>query len=297
VTKVHEFYLGIKPTKLIKGQGLAKLLAKENCRVLGLNFMDDNLEGKILELVDDMIVDSKLVECSWYKDFYFLKYFKLPPEYDKSKVRSFKLKTIKYYIKDNCLYWKDPTGVLLRCIDPEESKIVIFQMHSSVCGGHHYWRTTAYKILRASYFWPNLFFDVYDKVRTCKKCQRFTGKKNLKSLPLKSIIVSAPFQQQVLDFIGEIRPLSIGKHHWILVATDYFTKWIEAIPTRNATHKVIINFLEGIITRFGCPSRLLADNAVSFKATPLVNFYEDYGIQLTHSNLLILQLTVHKGMF
>lgn len=46
VTKVLEFDLEIKPTKLIKGQGLAKLLAEENCKVLGLNFMDDNLEGK-----------------------------------------------------------------------------------------------------------------------------------------------------------------------------------------------------------------------------------------------------------
>ena len=47
VTKVLEFDLEIKPTKLIKVQGLAKLLVEENCRVLGLNFMDENLEGKI----------------------------------------------------------------------------------------------------------------------------------------------------------------------------------------------------------------------------------------------------------
>ena len=47
VTKVLEFDLEINPTKLIKGQGLAKLLVEENCKVLGLNFMDDNFEGKI----------------------------------------------------------------------------------------------------------------------------------------------------------------------------------------------------------------------------------------------------------
>jgi len=99
VTKVLEFDLEIKPTKLIKGQGLAKLLAEENCKVLGLNFMDDNLEGKILEPVDDMTVDSKLAKCNWYKDvIYFLKYFKPPPDYDKTRVRLLKLKTIKYCI-------------------------------------------------------------------------------------------------------------------------------------------------------------------------------------------------------
>ena len=72
-----------------------------------------------------------------------------------------------------------------------------------------------------------------------------------------------------------MHPPSSGQHRWILVATDYFTEWIEAIPTRNATHKLIINYMEGIITRFGCPSRLVAYNAVNFKATPLANFCED----------------------
>ena len=108
----------------------------------------------------------------------------------------------------------------MRCIDPDVSKKVMFDMHSSVCGGHHYWRTTAYKILRASYFWPSLFTDVCAEVRTCEKYQKFKGKKHLTSFPLKPIVVSAPFQQWGLDFIREIHPPSSGKHCWILVATD-----------------------------------------------------------------------------
>jgi len=67
VNNILEFDLEIKPTKLIKGQGLAKLLAEENCRVLGLKFMDDNLEGKISKPMDSMAVDVKLVEYKCYK--------------------------------------------------------------------------------------------------------------------------------------------------------------------------------------------------------------------------------------
>ena len=63
VTKVLEFDLEIKPTKLIKGQGLAKLLVEENCKVLDLNVMDDNFEGNIYEPIDNMAVDVKLSEC------------------------------------------------------------------------------------------------------------------------------------------------------------------------------------------------------------------------------------------
>ena len=96
--------------------------------------------------------------------------------------------------------------------------------------------------------------------------------------------MNGPFQQWGLDFIGEINPSSSGQHKWILVATDYFTKWIEAIPTRNATHQVIMNFLyENIFIRFGCPVRLVTDNAPTFKVRELVKMCESMGIQLVHS--------------
>jgi transposase InsO family protein len=84
-------------------------------------------------------------------------------------------------------------------------------------------------------------------------------------------------------FIGEIPPPSSGQHKWILTATDYFTKWIEAIPTRSVSHKVIISFLEDIIVRFGYLSRIITDNAASFKSEPLFKFCEQFGISIVHS--------------
>jgi transposase InsO family protein len=128
-----------------------------------------------------------------------------------------------------------------------------------------------------------LFIDVYRRVRACTKCQRFARKQQLKSLPLNPVVVSGPFQQWGLDFIGEIHPASSGRHRWILTATDLFTKWIEDIPTRSASHKVIIGFLENLITRFGCPSKIVTNNAASFRAEPLAKFCEQFGIKLIHS--------------
>jgi len=84
-------------------------------------------------------------------------------------------------------------------------------------------------------------------VKHYHKCQIFERKKKLQPLPLKPIEVSAPFQQWGLDFIGEIHPTSSGQHRWILIATYYFKKWIEAIPTKQATDAVIISFLENNI--------------------------------------------------
>eukprot|EP00253_Pinus_taeda_P033594 PITA_33594 len=112
----------------------------------------------------------------------------------------------------------------------------------------------------------------------------FEGRQKLQPLPLNLIEVSAPFQQWGLDFIGEIHPTSFSQHRWILTATDYFTKWIEAIPTRQATDAVIISFLENnILSRFGCPNKLITDNAATFKSKRMVEFCHIYHIILGHS--------------
>ena len=138
--------------------------------------------------------------------------------------------------------------------------------HKGDCGGHLFWKTTANKILRTGYYWLTLFADVYKTFKSCHECQIFEGRKKLQPLPLKPIEVSAPFQQWGLDFIGEIHPASSTQHRWILTATDYFMKWIEAIPTRQAIDSVIISFLENnILSRFGCSNKLITDNVAAFK--------------------------------
>ena len=69
-----------------------------------------------------------------------------------------------------------------------------------------------------------------------------------------------------------------------MIATDYFTKWIKATLVRNATDVVIIKFLtENILSRFGCPRKLVTDNAQSFKSEKLINFCQNHNIILSQS--------------
>jgi len=76
----------------------------------------------------------------------------IPPSLTQSEAKTVKLRVAKYCIHENLLYWRDPSGMLLRCLDKEQSVEVMQQFHSSMCGGHHYWKTTAHKILRAGYY-------------------------------------------------------------------------------------------------------------------------------------------------
>jgi hypothetical protein len=97
-------------------------------------------------------------------------------------------------------------------------------------------------------------------------------------------VIEAPFQQWGLDFVGEFKDNSSNGYRWILTATDYFTRWVESIPTKKST-EVVINFLEDrIITRFGVPSKITTDNAKAFSSHAMVKFCFKYGIVLSHSS-------------
>jgi len=93
-----------------------------------------------------------------------------------------------------------------------------------------------------------------------------SGKKHLATMPLENVLVDAPFRQWGLDFIGEFKENSSHGHKWIVTATDYFTKWVEAIPTKAATNQVVMDFpKDKIITRFGVPAKIVTDNAKSIR--------------------------------
>eukprot|EP00253_Pinus_taeda_P016702 PITA_16702 len=101
----------------------------------------------------------------------------------------------------------------------------------------------------------------------------------------------------LLEYDVEIKPTKLVKgqgleklmrkdhqFRWILTVTDYFTKWIKAISTKQATNAVIISFLENkILSRFGCPNKLITDNVAAFKSKRMVEFCHKYDIILGHS--------------
>jgi len=78
-----------------------------------------------------------------------------------------RLKAQRYCILDNVLFWKDPGGILMNCLVESEAKEVMNDFHKGDYGGHLYWKTTANKILRAGYYWPSLFSNVYKTVMSC----------------------------------------------------------------------------------------------------------------------------------
>jgi hypothetical protein len=88
-----------------------------------------------------------------------------------------------------------------------------------------------------------------------------------------------------LDFIGQIYPPSSKGHNFVLVATDYFTKWTEAVPLKNMTHKEVIEFItKHIIHRFSIPQTLTIDQETSFVSKEVRKFAKLYKIKLLNSS-------------
>lgn len=163
--------------------------------------------------------------------------------------------------------------------------LVTSTFHDEACGGHFSSIVIAYKILRNCYYWLGMFKDAYAWVPNCEKCKLFTGKPQLPALPLRPVVINEPFKQWGLGFIGLLSPTLSVRHTHILTATNYFTKWVEAIPVQKTTSKVVCNFLkENIMVRFGVPQKIVVDNATNFSSTKISLFCYDHGISLAHAS-------------
>jgi hypothetical protein len=102
-----EYDLEIKPKKLIKGKGLAKLMAQTYSELLGINFIVDLSVYSEEEKVPQ--VSQKFLDSPWYDDIiYVLRNLQAPPELRKTKARFLKLKETIFCILNQSLYWKDP---------------------------------------------------------------------------------------------------------------------------------------------------------------------------------------------
>lgn len=109
-------------------------MAESNYKALNMN-----VEAAEYEAGEGIANYPEIFNSYWYKDIVYLLNFNCPPEMEKSKRRA-----MKYFILEDNLYWKDPVGVLLRCVDEAESQEIMTEIHARVCGGHLYWRANSF---------------------------------------------------------------------------------------------------------------------------------------------------------
>jgi hypothetical protein len=128
IAVILEYDIEIKPTKLIKDRGLAKLMVESNFHAPDNNFLAavDEQGEMATPSVREVFFNSP-----WYADLiFFFKNLQAPPGLTKTKARFLKLKALKYCILEGNLYWKDPGGILLNCLLKDEDDKVLQEFHA-----------------------------------------------------------------------------------------------------------------------------------------------------------------------
>uniref|UniRef100_A0A2N9IBB0 RNA-directed DNA polymerase n=1 Tax=Fagus sylvatica TaxID=28930 RepID=A0A2N9IBB0_FAGSY len=223
-------------------------------------------------------VCATFVSADWRTPFLEYLLERILPSNPKDAYRLKRL-ALRYFVEGGTLFRKGFHGEPLRCLSLSESQMVMKETHAGECGEHQGKKRLYQCLLTLGYYWPTMKKDAADFVKTCHTCQVQANLIHSHPTGLQNMTTPWPFHTWGLDLIGPINPAS-GGCIWILVATEYFTKWVEAIPLRKATGAAVANFIrEHIITRFGIPYKLVTDNGTPFINKDVREMLEHYRVK------------------
>ncbi|KAL6319119.1 hypothetical protein AAG906_011198 [Vitis piasezkii] len=125
--------------------------------------------------------------------------------------------------------------------------------------------------------------DAAAYVKKCDKCQRYAPIPHMPSTTLKSVSGPWPFAQWGMDIVGPL-PTAPAQKKFLLVATDYFSKWVEAEAYASIKDKDVTKFVwKNIVCRFGIPQTIIADNGPQFDSIAFRNFCSELNIRNSYS--------------
>ncbi|KAL6315066.1 hypothetical protein AAG906_030919 [Vitis piasezkii] len=184
-----------------------------------------------------------------------------------------------FVICGETLYRRSVDGILLLCLDRASSNRVMREVHAGVCGPHMGQHMLTHKIMRVGYFWLTMETNCCQFVHRCPECQMHGDLIHVPPSELHVLTSPWPFSVWGIDIIGKISPKSSNGHEFILVAIDYFTKWVEVASYAKLTSTRVANFIRShIICRYGVPHELISDRGAHFRVE-VETLLQKYGIQ------------------
>ena len=94
----------------------------------------------------------------------------------------------RFTILNDAVYERGFSMPYLKCVDEEEAKYILEEIHEGVCGDHAGPRSLVSNVVRIGYFWPIMQMDARELVKKCDKCQRFG---NVQRLPAERLMTIA----------------------------------------------------------------------------------------------------------
>ena len=157
-------------------------------------------------------------------------------------------------------------------------KVVLRLAHDIPLAGHLSIRKTRARVLQRCY-WPGVFTDIANyNCCTCEVCQRSQPRRPTKAKMVTIPLITKPFQQIVMDFVGPL-PRTQHGNQFILTMCDYTTRYPEAIPLPSTEAGCVAKELMPVFVRVGLPDEILMDQGSNFMSALLREVYRLLNIQ------------------
>ena len=190
----------------------------------------------------------------------------------------------KFFHDLNYYFWEEPVlfhlgydQIIRRSIPKEEQGDILAMCYSSACEGHFMTCKTADKILQSGFYWPTIFKDAHLFYMECLQCQAALNISKRDEMPMRPILKVKIFDLWGIDFMEPFPPSY--RNEYILVAVDYVSKWVEAIPTRTNNHREVLRFVtQYIFTWYGCARAIINDDSSHFNNVHFLALLKKYGV-------------------
>ncbi|XP_071727813.1 uncharacterized protein [Rutidosis leptorrhynchoides] len=145
---------------------------------------------------------------------------------DVKEARMIHVKAPTYVLIEGILYRKSYLGPSVLCIGQNRAKEVLREVHEGYCALYSRYRTISAKVMRIGYFWPTIHNHAAEVVRECQSCRQHAPISRAPRHPMIPKMTAWPFCKWAIDIVGPITACS-GGIKFLVVAIDYFTKWVE----------------------------------------------------------------------
>nr|GEU39407.1 reverse transcriptase domain-containing protein [Tanacetum cinerariifolium] len=197
---------------------------------------------------------------------------------DNKEARKLRLKARQYELMEGVLYRRSFLTTWLRCVGPLQADYVMREIHEGSCSMHAGPRSVVAKAIRLGYYWPTMHQDAHDMIWKCNDCQIHRPVTRHPQKSLTSITAPWPFYKWGIDIAGPFSE-GPGKVKFLIVAMDYFTKWIEAKAVATITDGQVKKFVwDNIVCRFGIPGEIISNNGKQLADNPFKDWCDKLNI-------------------
>ncbi|XP_057803529.1 uncharacterized protein LOC131018847 [Salvia miltiorrhiza] len=147
-----------------------------------------------------------------------------------------------FYLINDQLYKRSFTHPFLKCLSSEEAEFALREIHQGCCGNHAGYKDLTRKIIRAGFYWPGIDKDTKAYVKKCGSCQRHAPRINIPGEEMGIMYSAHPFDKWGIDIVGKL-PTAPGGKCFLIVAVDYFSKWVEAEAVTRVDEATIEKFI------------------------------------------------------